>query len=632
MTAAIAKVTTAPRHLLNLAWELQDRPTLLTGDAVHGSTHLIRLITELRRVGARRIVVPLCPVCHRDVALTNILDGQRVCGSCHKRARPTKLCAHCGRDRHTVARTADGKPLCQSCYRRIALLHEECTRCHEQRFIIRRRGEERLCGNCFRRPTATCGKCGRHAVCLGVAAGRPVCETCAARKWPCARCGKTLQIAARVPDGRLCHTCYEKDPLSFRACTGCGSVERLYHRELCPRCALARRLDELVHHSSAVDRTELAALHQVLFTTGSPASTLRWLAESAASRTLTDIITGACPLTHDAIDARLPRKSSRHLRAILVSAGLLAPRDEHLANLQAWIDKTLAAVDNPERRNLLRRFVTWHHLARLRRKLRGEFAEHNQVDAIRVSLRAAITFLGWLDQQNQTLATCRQADIDRWIADGPSTHYRIRDFVHWSVAKRYAHPLQVPKYQQASQTNPLDAERRWALARQLLDDHTIAAKDRVAGLFTLLYAQPATNIVRLTAADITISSTDTYIRFGTVPLKLPEPVAVLLDEHLRTRTCRTVFGRSDESTWLFPSGTDPARPMSPGHLGRRLSRIGIQSRPGRQAALLDIATQLPAAVIADLLGISTSAADGWVDRSGASWANYAALVHRRTTH
>ncbi|MGY1869425.1 hypothetical protein ACW9HK_30485 [Nocardia gipuzkoensis] len=69
-------------------------------------------------------------------------------------------------------------------------------------------------------------------------------------------------------------------------------------------------------------------------------------------------------------------------------------------------------------------------------------------------LRAAIALLRWLDEQDLTPADCRQADIDRWITDGPSTRYRTRNFVQWAVEKRHAHRIEIPEYQKASQIIP----------------------------------------------------------------------------------------------------------------------------------------------------------------------------------
>lgn len=43
----------------------------------------------------------------------------------------------------------------------------------------------------------------------------------------------------------------------------------------------------------------------------------------------------------------------------------------------------------------------------------------------------------------------------------------------------------------------------------------------------------------------------------------------------------------------------------------------------RNAALLELAAQLPAAFLADLLGISTRSAVRWTQAAGGEWAGYA---------
>jgi hypothetical protein len=46
---------------------------------------------------------------------------------------------------------------------------------------------------------------------------------------------------------------------------------------------------------------------------------------------------------------------------------------------------------------------------------------------------------------------------------------------------------------------------------------------------------------------------------------------------------------------------------------RRLGRLGIHAQPGRRAALLQLAADVPAAVLADLLGIAVTTAADWAD-------------------
>ena len=44
-----------------------------------------------------------------------------------------------------------------------------------------------------------------------------------------------------------------------------------------------------------------------------------------------------------------------------------------------------------------------------------------------------IKFLTWLHEtHHRTAATCRQQDIDEWLATGPTTRTKIRTFVVWT--------------------------------------------------------------------------------------------------------------------------------------------------------------------------------------------------------
>jgi hypothetical protein len=246
---------------------------------------------------------------------------------------------------------------------------------------------------------------------------------------------------------------------------------------------------------------------------------------------------------------------------------------------------------------------------------------------VRASVRAALALLRWLDTRQLTLAACRQADIDRWIADGPSTRYQARTFLQWAV-QRGAANIEIPDPARRNQTEPLGAEQRWTLARRLLNDPTIATADRIAGLFILLYAQPVSAIARLTIDRITTHDAGVHVLFGDTRLLLLDPLAELVAQQLESRRSHCIVGRSEPTPWLFP-GAHPGKHISESRLGHRLARLGIRSHPGRQAALFDLSTQLPAAVLSRLLGVSASTADRWTSRSGNSWAGYAAAIQRR---
>src|SRR6266567_1105477 len=94
---------------------------------------------------------------------------------------------------------------------------------------------------------------------------------------------------------------------------------------------------------------------------------------------------------------------------------------------------------------------------------------------------------------------------------------------------------------------------------------------------------------------------------------------------IRDSTCWT-RGRD----WNGPiPGGQPGRPIRATHLGQRLKDLGIQPGQARSTALFQLATELPAALLARMLGIHIDVAVAWQRASAGDWMTYAADVSRR---
>jgi hypothetical protein len=89
-----------------------------------------------------------------------------------------------------------------------------------------------------------------------------------------------------------------------------------------------------------------------------------------------------------------------------------------------------------------------------------------------------------------------------------------------------------------------------------------------------------------------------------------------------------VLGHTDDHVWLFPGGA-PARPLSTGRLILRLKALGVPARVSRNSALMDLAAELPAAVLSQLLGLHINTAARWTDEAGNTRPDYAAELSRR---
>jgi hypothetical protein len=144
----------------------------------------------------------------------------------------------------------------------------------------------------------------------------------------------------------------------------------------------------------------------------------------------------------------------------------------------------------------------------------------------------------------------------------------------------------------------------------------------------LLYAQWPATLSRLTVDHVEQQGNEVRLRLGREPIVLPEPLAELILQVAATRHGKAVIGDQGSSPWLFPGG-QPSRPISAFGLAERLRQLGINSARSRSTALFQLATELPAAALARLLGIHITVAASWQRASSGDWTNYAAEISRR---
>ncbi|MCX4569433.1 hypothetical protein OOK48_24160 [Streptomyces viridodiastaticus] len=611
--------------MFRLLWEIEDTPGLLTGEGAKGSARAARLITALAAAGVC-VTAPACHGCGEVRPLTNVLDNRRCCLTCYRKAN-SAACGRCGRDRAIATRRPDGTPLCSPCMRHEADQLITCVLCDRVRPVGRRTKDGPLCGACYRPVLLTCSFCGKGPRrCYRAATGMPRCDTCSRTRRTCVGCGKDKYAAARTEEGHLCETCWQKNPISFNPCRLCGTVEYLHSYGRCHSCVRDQQVRDALSRDGAM-HPSLQPVHDVLVAGGAKAG-LSWLERPSARTILDALADGTCPLTHEGLDALLPNKSVAFLRAALVAAGVLPARDERFAALERWIASATEAVPDDGERKLVRRFATWHHLRRLRRESAKHPVTSTQATAVRASIRAAVALLVWLREQGTELELCTKVHLDEWIDSGSTTRYDARGFVEWCRKNRHiGKDLEIPAREKLSHVRPTDEDERWAVSRRLMHDDALAIEDRFAGLLVLLYAQPLTVVSQLPVTAVIIEDQQTSLMLGDSPLLLPDPLNRLARRLVARRRGHTTIGTSADSPWLFP-GAFVGQPLSSHHLGKRLKRLGIYSRPGRTSALMGLSTQLPAAVLTELLGISPETATAWT-QSGGNWARYAAeLIDR----
>jgi hypothetical protein len=619
-----AAAQSGQRH--RLAWSLQDEPGLLTGAGAGAPVpSVLRLIGKLCDAGASGVVRPPCPRCGRVIGLHRRIDGQWCCRNCVAKSR-FQPCARCGAVQQVAVRDEHGRPLCPHCLITDPANLEACAGCGRQRPVSVRSPGGPLCPACRPVKTMTCSICGREAACyLSKTTGEPWCEACKQRWARCSRCGSTGRVRSGTKNEPLCAACTRPDPGFWRTCPGCGQTGRI-HTGRCARCTNGQRLRELLGSQTGGIRPDLQALYHALATAERPATVEAWLNKSAAPAILREL--AGKELTHCALDELPEGKPVEHLRAVLVALGTLPARDEQLSRLERWTAWVIAERPDPGQQQLLHRYAVWHVTRRLRARLRGAHATHGQVVAAQRNIRAAIALLGWLTARDLTLATAGQGDLEQWLATAQATHRTdAGNFVRWARRHKLT-SLDFAAIRWGGPTGVIDTETRWDQARWLLHEGTLKPDDRVAGLLVLLYAQRASAISQLTLGHIQATGRQVRIRLGREPVILPEPLDALVLQVAAARQGHAAIGDQGTSPWLFPGG-QPGRPISAFRLAERLRQLGIRSGESRSAALFQLATDLPAAVLAQMLGIHIAVAVAWQRASAGDWATYAADISRR---
>jgi hypothetical protein len=593
-----------------------------------------RLAAELIARGSTALTLPACAVCGRAgrrLFSGRDDDGRPVCEVCRRRDPGRhRACGTCGKTAPVAARGRDGKPdICVNCYR---LPAAACSVCGQVRPCTFAGTSQAVCQRCAPRATAACARCGQDRPPAARWPEGPVCDTCYTaalrqRGW-CRQCGQQRRLVAPPgPAATTCATCAGLPPMS--ACGDCGIEDKLYEKHRCARCSLRRRAAQLLSGGTGQVPAAMSAVLEAICSARNPRTALNWLRSGAGAGILADLAAGRLAATHDALDEHPRPRAAGFLRQMLTAGGVLPPRDEELARTEQWLTILLDGITVPEHRRIVHAFATWHVMRRLRRAAGDSRRPRTCTAHARNTINSAARFLTWLGGHGTALSACRQADIENWLATSPGAGY-VREFLTWAASRKHCQPFDVPGPQRNDGT-AITGSQRWDLAVRLLYDHSIEITDRVAGCLVLLYGQTMTRIAALTTSQITRHDDSVTIQFGQHDAPVPGPLGDLLLALIADGKPYTGTGTPPGGKWLFP-GLLPGRPITPARLAGRLRSLGIPVQAGRRAALIDLAAQMPAAVLADLLGLHPATAVKWMHQAGADWNRYAAELARERNH
>ncbi|MFE7332585.1 hypothetical protein ACFU8W_48670 [Streptomyces sp. NPDC057565] len=317
-----------------------------------------------------------------------------------------------------------------------------------------------------------------------------------------------------------------------------------------------------------------------------PRTVLSWVRNSHSARLLADLAAAERTPTHEALDGvardvgRGDTQTIDYLRGILVTYQVLPERDELVAHIERHLARTVKR--HPEHALLLSSYVRWSLLPRARKASPRPAGSNHRIRWAYTRINTAVAFLTAMREQGLGLADVTQHQIDAWLAGAPSTRYEVRDFVVWAARRghSHSHPLLVPHRPKKDPVG-LDEDSHWELLHQCLTDTALPLDVRAAGAVLLLFGQQLARI----ASDA------------------PPPSG---------------WAANSPRHWLFP-GTRPGQHLSAAALARRLAAHHIPIRPARTTVLVQLAGDLPPAVLAPLLGLHAVTAER---RAATDWTAY----------
>jgi hypothetical protein len=472
----------------------------------------------------------------------------------------------------------------------------------------------------------------------------------------CWICGKqTNWQRYEVPQGSLClgcgrrrhyhpapcPVCRQRRPLAFLddelvvcagcagvaspfACQECGSEEHLYGRHRCARCFLRERLTELLTKPATGElNQQLLPVFDAMVGSERPQTTIWWLRKKpgVGAALLGQMARGEVAISHDTFRALPQDRAHGYLRNLLTALGVLEPFDPYIERIGPWLDQYLTTV--PEHhRDLLRRYGRWHVVRDMRKAAAEGRLTSSVAHAGRRRIRVASMLLDFFDERRVTAATATQSVLDEYIAARGRALSGEHGFIAWLRRTRINTGIRIPTPPVRGEPEITVAEdHRWAVVDRLLHDSSIKRYTRIGGLFTLLFAQPLSRIVAMKTSQISHVDDTLHVTFRSIAIPLPAPLDTLVREHLAGRGM-SLHGSRDTG-WLFPGGS-PGRHLNTENIRAQLVTIGMKPYEGRKATLFQLAAEIPAPVLGELIGISDNNAADWARLAARDWRGYIA--------
>lgn len=306
-----------------------------------------------------------------------------------------------------------------------------------------------------------------------------------------------------------------------------------------------------------------------------------------------------------------------YLRSVLLAYQALPERDE----LPARFERHLARVldRRPEHAPLLQAYVRWSLLPRARRRGQRAYSFANRLRWAQQRISTAAGFLAIMHKAGLSLAEVTQHEVDQWLTSGLSTRYEVRDFLVWAARRGHSCDLDVP-HRPRPDPIALDEDSHREILCQFLTDTALPLDVRAAGTILFLFGQEVTRIAALPADAVTVRNNETVLILDRIPLRLPGPLSQLLTD-FTNQPPPPGWAINYPNRWLFPAA-EPSRHITGTTMARRLTTHGIPIRPARATALVQLAQDMPPAVLAPMLGLHPITVTKWRSRAATDWTAY----------
>lgn len=353
-----------------------------------------------------------------------------------------------------------------------------------------------------------------------------------------------------------------------------------------------------------------------------PQTGIWWLRKNpeVGPRLLGQMARGEVEISHDTFRALPSDRAHDYLRSLLTAVGVLEPFEIRIERMLPWIDKVVADLPT-EQASLIRHFAHWQVLRQMRQAAREDRLTQTTANRCRRRIRVAIDFLAFLDAHGASAATATQDLLERYQEHTGRTINSEHTFVVWLRRSRINTGLHVPYTPRPAPMVTVSDQQRWNGVERLLHDTSLRRYTRIGGLFTLLFAQPLSRIVAMRTSQVVAADGVVHVAFNNIAIQMPAVLDDLIREHLQHRG-KSLYA-SRETGWLFPGG-NPGRYLATENIRAQLVAIGIKPYQGRKAAMFQLAAEMPAPVLAELLGITDNNAANWARLAARDWTGYIA--------